>query len=218
MKLYIDVFIIGVATSWGPCVSFCAPILFPYIAATQRGWLEGLKVTLAFSLARIIPYIILSLISATLGQYLIARFYQTRPGLIIYIAAGIFIALLGALIVLGKSESLHFCLPFKKINARGIKEMALLGIIVGFAPCVPLLGLLAYIAFNAHNALHGASLGLIFGLGALISPLILLGSTAGAAAAFLSKRPLLYKIVSRSCGVILIYFATSMMIRALRAI
>jgi len=118
LKIYIDVFIMGVATSWGACLFFCAPILIPYIAATQKGWLAGLKVSLAFSLARIIPYIILSLISATLGQYLIRRFYESRPGLVIYIAAGAFISLLGILIVIGKSERLHLCLPFKKTARR----------------------------------------------------------------------------------------------------
>ncbi|GAG71639.1 unnamed protein product, partial [marine sediment metagenome] len=39
MKIYVDVFIMGVATSWGACLFFCAPILIPYIAATQKGWL-----------------------------------------------------------------------------------------------------------------------------------------------------------------------------------
>lgn len=218
MKLYIDVFIMGVATSWGPCVSFCAPILIPYIAATQKGWLAGLKVTLAFSLARIIPYVILSLISATLGQYLIRRFYESRPGLIIYVAAGAFISLLGILIVIGKSGQMQLCLPFKKISAQGPKEMILLGLMVGFAPCLPLLGLLTYIAFNARDFLHGASLGLAFGLGTLISPLILLGPLAGAGAVFLFKRPLVYKIAGRACGLLLLYFGTSIIIGALRAL
>ncbi|MBU3933184.1 MAG: sulfite exporter TauE/SafE family protein [Candidatus Omnitrophica bacterium] len=219
MKIYVDVFIMGVATSWGPCVSFCAPILIPYIAATQKGWLAGLKVSLAFSLARIIPYVILSLISATLGQCLIRRFYESPPGSIIYIAAGAFISLLGILIVTGKN---CHCEPKGRSNLKkswrsrgGPKEMILLGIMVGFAPCLPLLGLLTYIAFNARDFLHGASLGLAFGLGTLISPLILFGPLAGASAAFLFKRSLVYKIVGRACGLILLYFGIGMIIRVL---
>ena len=219
MKVYIDLFITGVALSWGPCLSFCAPILVPYIAGTQKGWLNGLKVSLAFSLARVISYVSLSLISAIIGQYLIRRFYQTRAGSIIYLAAGVFVALLGIIIVIGKSPHLHFCAPLKKIGSRsGIKEMALLGIMVGLAPCLPLFGVLTYIAFNSQNFLHGAFLGLAFGLGTLISPLILIGPLAGGISMFLLKKPLVYKIFSYLCGLILIYLGIGMAIRVLSTI
>jgi len=221
LKLYIDVFVMGLFTSWGACVGFCAPILIPYIAATQKGWLPAFKISVAFSLARIISYVILSLVSATLGQYLIRNFYEGGRGLIIYIAAGSFVVLLGILIFIGKRG---FCLPFKKIDKNesakkgGVKEMMCLGFMIGFAPCLPLLGLLTYIAFNAENVLHGAFLGLSFGAGTFISPLILLGPLAGAGAAALFKKPLVYKIFRCICGLILIYFGTGMIIRALSAI
>lgn len=212
-------FITGVALSWGPCLSFCAPILLPYIAATQKGWLGGLKISLTFSLARIVPYVILSLISATLGQFLIRRFYESQQGLVIYIVVGVFISLLGIIIVIGRSAHLHFCLPFKKIDSEtGVKEMILLGLMVGFAPCLPLLGVLAYIAFNSQNFLQGVFLGLTFGAGTLISPLILFGLLTGETARLLLKRPLVYKIFSRICGLILMYLGISMVIRALRVI
>lgn len=136
--------------SWGPCLSFCAPILLPYIAGTQKGWLAGLKVSLAFSLARIVPYIILSLISATFGSYLISRFYQGRAATVIYLAAGAFITLLGILIVAGKTLRLPFCQPAKRAGAEGVRQMVLLGLMLGFSPCIPLLGLLTYIAFNSR--------------------------------------------------------------------
>lgn len=219
MKIYIDLFVTGVALSWGPCLSFCAPILVPYIAGTQKNWLSGLKVSLAFSLARVISYTTLSLISATLGQYLIRGFYQTRGGSIIYLAAGVFVALLGIIIVIGKSPHLHFCAALKRIGSKaGIKEMILLGIIVGFAPCLPLFGVLTYIAFNSENFLHGAFLGLAFGMGTLISPLILIGPLAGGIPMFLLKKPLVYKIFGYICGLILIYLGIGMAIRVLPAI
>ncbi len=213
MKLYIDVFILGATLSWGPCLSFCAPILLPYIGATQKGWLAGLKVSLAFSLARIVPYVILSLVSATLGQYLIQRFYQADAGSIIYTAAGAFIAFLGIIILLGKSAHLHICPPVKKIGAQGVQEMIVLGLLVGFAPCLPLIGLLTYIAFNVPNFLQGMLLGLTFGVGTLISPLVLCAPLVGAGANLLLKKPLLYKIFSRLCGLILLYFGIGMILR-----
>lgn len=214
MKICIDLFLTGLALGWGPCLSFCAPILVPYIAGTQKNWLAGLKISLTFSLARIIPYVVLSLISAKLGQYLVRRFYQTQAGSIIYSAAAVFVLLLGVIVVLGKSGHLPFCGAFKRLNLQGgIGEMILFGIVVGFAPCLPLFGVLTYIAFNAQNLLHGAILGLVFGIGTLISPLILLGPAAGGIAQFLQYRPLVYKILSRACGAILIYIAVGMLIR-----
>lgn len=218
MKIYIDVFILGVTLGWGPCLSFCSPILIPYIAGTQKGWWAGLRTSLGFSLARIIPYVILSLISATLGQYLINRLYQTPLGTGAAVAAGVFVLLLGILIVLEKPQPFHFCPAGKRIGADGFKEAILLGLLVGFAPCIPLLGLLTYIAFNSVNFLHGASLGLVFGLGTLISPLILLGPLAGQTGSLLLKKPLVYKIFTRICGIVLIYFGTGLLIRSWRLI
>lgn len=216
MKIYIDLFIIGVLLSWGPCFSFCAPLTLPYIAATQRGWRQGLKLSLVFSLARIVPYVILSIISAILGQYLISNFYEGQAKTVIYLVVGAFISLLGIIILIGKSPYLHLCAPVKRSGPGGVKEMALLGLLVGFAPCLPLLGVLAYIAFHAQGFLQGVLLGLTFGAGTLVSPLILCGSLAGAISTFLQKRPLVYKIFSRACGVILVYFGIDMIIRALR--
>ena len=216
MKIYIDLFVIGVVLSWGPCFSFCAPLTLPFIAATQKGWREGLKLSLVFSLARIVPYLVLSLISASIGRYIIQNFYQGQAKLIIYITTGTFISLLGVIILIGKSPYLHLCPPAKKVDKGGAKEMVLLGLLVGFAPCLPLLAVLAYIALYAQNLLQGAFLGLSFGLGTLISPLILAGTLAGGVSLILLKKPLVYKIFSRGCGLILMYFGIEMIIRVLR--
>ena len=170
---------------------------------------------MAFSLARIVPYVILSIISVGIGQYLINRFYQTRESLLINFATGAFIVLLGTVIVIGKSPHLNFCAPLiKKIGSeKGTWQMVALGLLIGFAPCLPLLGVLAYIAFNAHNLAHGALLGLVFGIGTLVSPLILIGPLAGGFPQLLEKRPLVYKIFSRACGLILVYLGMGMIFR-----
>lgn len=211
MKIYIDLFVSGVSLSWGPCLAFCAPILIPYIAGTQKGWLPGLKLTLTFSLSRIIPYAILSAIAAGVGQFLIASFYQTKQGMLFYLAAGALITFLGLMILLGKTPHLKFCARLQKFGcAIGIKEIALLGIMVGFAPCLPLLAVLAYTGFHAQNILHGLFLGLIFGLGTLFSPLILIGPAAGSIPQLIWKKPLAYKIFARICGLVLVYLGLSM--------
>jgi sulfite exporter TauE/SafE len=211
-------FITGVGLSWGPCLTFCAPILLPYIAGTQKGWLGGLKASVVFSLARIIPYVILSVISAGVGQYLVHRFYETRESLFINLATGTLICILGIIIVIGKSPHIKFCAPLiRKIGSeKNIWQMTALGLMIGFAPCLPLFGVLTYIAFNADNVLHGALLGLVFGIGTLVSPLILIGPLAGGIPQLLQKRPSIYKIFSRICGLILLYLGIGMLINVLR--
>lgn len=56
--------------------------------------------------------------------------------------------------------------------------MVLLGLVVGVSPCLPLLGVLTEIMFIADKFYQGWLLGLAFGLGTLISPLLVLGTLA----------------------------------------
>jgi len=214
VRIYIDVFVMGITLSWGPCLFFCAPILVPYIAATQKGWFKGFRATLTFSLSRIVPYVILSIISATVGQYLIRNFYGSKAGLIIHILASSFVCLLGMIILIGKSPHLHICQSLSKhIHLEGTKGMILLGFLVGISPCIPLFGVLTYIAFASKNFLDGILLGLIFGAGTLISPLILFGSLAGGIPLFLLKKPLIYKTFRYICGLMLVYLGIGMMVK-----
>ncbi|MBN3038208.1 MAG: sulfite exporter TauE/SafE family protein [Candidatus Omnitrophica bacterium] len=220
MKIYFDLFITGVALSWGPCLSFCAPVLLPYIAGTQKGWLGGLKATVVFSLARIIPYIILSVISVSIGQYLIKRFYQTQESLIIQLCTSVFIVFLGLMIIIGRAPHFNFCAAFlKKFNSgNGLWQMAVLGFLIGSAPCVPLFGVLLYITFNAQSLSQGALFGLVFGIGTLVSPLMLIGPLAAGLPQILKDRPAVYMMFSRICGLILMYLGINMLIAVLRII
>lgn len=215
MKLYIELLLTGVALGWGPCFSLCAPLAVPYILATQKNWRGGLTLSLAFSLARIIPYIIFGSISATVGQYLVRRFYEGQAKIITSIAVGVFICLLGVLILIGKSPYLHLCPAVKKAGPGGVKEMFALGLLLGLAPCLPLLAVLAYIAMHADSLIQGALSGLSFGLGTLISPLVLCGPLAGGLALVLQKKPMVYNIFSRLCGLMLMYLGIGMIIKTL---
>lgn len=216
VKIYIDLFITGITLGWGPCLSFCTPLVLPYVAATQKGWLSGLKATLVFSFSRIISYMLLSSASVILGQHLVRNFYESERGSIVYIFASVFILLLGAVILIGKYPRPHICrFLTKHIGPQSIKGMIFLGILVGMLPCLPLLGVLTYIAFTSQNVFDGMLSGLIFGIGTLISPLVLLGAFAGEFSSFLSKRPLIYRIFSRLCGLILMYLGIEMAIRIL---
>jgi len=218
LRIYINLLLTGIALSWGPCFSFCAPIIFPYIAGTQKKWHGGLALGIIFSLARVVSYVTLSLISAGLGHYLIRSFYQNQQAQIIYIAVGAFIVILGILVLAGKSLHQCFHSAAKGSGLKGVGEIIFLGIIVGFAPCLPLFGVLAYIAVQAKGLLHGGLLGLSFGIGTLLSPLIILAPVAAHIPNLLAKRPIIGKIFSRICGLILIYLGLEMLIRSLHIV
>lgn len=184
----------------------------------RRG--KGFKAGLAFSLARIISYVILSLLSAGFGRCVISKAYEGYAGAVVDGIMGL--CLVGLGIVIFSKQSLHFwgC-PSAKINpaaggaSGGKKGLFLLGLLTGFAPCVPMLGLLVYIAVKAENWLQGALFGLAFGIGTLISPLCLFASLSGGVAGFLGKKPRVDKVISGLCGLILLYFGVGMVMRVL---
>jgi sulfite exporter TauE/SafE len=55
IKLVIAGFVMG----WGPCLTYTAPLLLPYIGATTTTWQDGLKVGVVFSIGRLLALAIL---------------------------------------------------------------------------------------------------------------------------------------------------------------
>jgi sulfite exporter TauE/SafE len=55
IKLAIAGFVMG----WGPCLTYTAPLLLPYIGATTTKWQDGLKVGVVFSIGRLLALAIL---------------------------------------------------------------------------------------------------------------------------------------------------------------
>lgn len=217
MKVSTDIFIMGIILGWGPCLSFCAPIIFPYIMATQSRWLKGLKSVIVFSLSRIISYIILALIATAFGQLVISKFYESKMGENIYLIIGLFILSIGIILLLGKSPNLKFCQILHKYTTSGsLKSLIIFGLLIGFSPCIPLLGILAYITLVSKNILYGGFLGLCFGLGTLLSPLIPLGILSGGLPKLLFRREKFLDIFNRICGIFLIYLGFQLVIKVLK--
>ena len=211
MSTAIELFIIGITVSFGPCLAFCSPVILPYIAATRRGWRDGLIVILIFSFTRLIAYCLLGLLAGLFGSLLAQRFHQF--GYLVFLVGGMFISLLGLLIILGKEPGHHLCQALRKqVVDNRIKGPVMLGLIVGILPCLPLLGVLAYIALEAQNLWHGAFYGLAFGMGKFISPLIPLGVLASALPAGLIKNHRIYGFFSRLCGFILFLIGVNLVV------
>lgn len=214
MRVSTDIFIMGIMLGWGPCLSFCAPIISPYIAATQSGWFKGLKCVILFSLSRILSYIILSLIATAFGQIVIKRFYESKVGENLYLIVGFFVLFLGIILLLGKSPRLRFCSMFSKfITSQSLKSFIILGFLIGFSPCISLLSVLAYISLVSKDLLYSAFLGLCFGLGTALSPLIPLGVLFGWLPKLIFRRDKFLDIFNRICGLFLIYLGSQIVLR-----
>lgn len=202
MSTAIELFIIGITVSFGSCLAFCSPMILPYIAATRRGWKEGLVAILTFSFTRLITYCLLGLLAGLFGRLLTERLHQFDY--LIFLGGGLFITLLGLLIILGKEPHHHLCQVLRRHAVdSSVNGPIMLGLFVGILPCLPLLGVLAYIALRTQNLWQGAFYGLAFGMGKFISPLIPLGVLASALPERLIKNHRIYGLFSRLCGVIL---------------
>ena len=82
--------------------------------------------------------------------------------------------------------------------------MIAIGILIGFAPCLPLYGALGYIAAMSPNVLMGLAGGVSFGLGTVISPLIPLGLFSGLVSEKMLKNEKVFLALRIISGLILL--------------
>ena len=207
----MELFIIGITASFGPCLAFCSPVILPYIAATKQGWKEGLVAILIFSFARLITYALLGLMAGLLGNLLAEQLCRFNH--LVFLGGGILVSFLGVLILFGKEPQHRLCQVLRRqVIDDSIKGPAMLGITVGILPCLPLLGVLTYIALQMQNLWQGAFYGLAFGIGKLISPLIPLGILASTVPIMVIKSHRVYSFFSRLCGFLLFLMGVNLVV------
>ena len=160
------VLVVGFMYGFGPCTVFCAPIITPIILSSAKSARDGLVQYFSFKAGKILVYTLLGLLMGYLGSSIS---YRLPPEFF-----GGFLILMGILILLKKMPK--FCHLFSKTTSR--HTMFISGIIIGFVPCPPLLATLA-IATMSQSAIIGALIGFFFGLGGLLSPLLLISLFAG---------------------------------------
>jgi sulfite exporter TauE/SafE len=215
MSPAIELFVIGITGSFGPCLAFCSPVILPYIAATRHSWREGLRTTLLFLFTRLVAYVLLGLLAGWSGRLLTVWLHQFDY--LIFLGGGIFISFLGLLIIFGKEPGHRLCQTLRRqVVDNSIKGPILLGFTVGILPCLPLLGVLAYIALKTQNIWQGAFYGFAFGVGKFISPLVPFGVLASTLPAGLIKSHKVYLFFTRLCGFILSLIGINLLIASWR--
>lgn len=218
MSVPVELFMTGLALGASQCLISCAPMLVIYVAGTSEGWQEGIKATIIFSLSRLATYVLLGLFAGFAGMFVVDVLHDEGLTSYIWIGAGVFVSVLGILMLIGKEPGLHLCqILIRHTIRKSAVSMALLGFTISIAsPCTPFLGVLTYIACTAKNPFTGAFYAFCFGSGtALITPLVVVGAVAGTLPRLLFKTPGLLQLFRRSCGLLLLLFGVRLIISAL---
>ncbi len=204
----------GLLMGWGPCLLFCGPIILPYIAGTKTNWQSGLKITVIFSLARLLAVALLGLL-ITITFRTIDHFFSSQ---VIYFLTAIFIIIIGMEIFFRSSQK-PLCRILKHhLEKKSSRSILLLGLLIGLSPCAPLIAIFTYIGCIAKNAFEGLLYAFSFGIGTFFSPLLLLGTLASALPSKLIRSPKALKIFRYLCGAILIIFGINLFLRGLKVL
>lgn len=204
LRISISLFLSGVLLGLGPCLASCGPLLVSYIAASAKGFKQAFWAWFVFSLARVFVYCILGVLAGIFGQFFISHIYPLHIGKYISFAGGVFILIIGLLVFLGKAPDLRICSALnEKFIKNDVKSIFLFGVIVGVSPCAPLIGIFATMGLMSRNILDGVIFGLSFGVGTMVSPLLILAVLAGSIEKFLLNQKARI-IFNRICGIVII--------------
>ena len=171
MSFILEALTLGILYGLGPCTIFCAPVMVPLAMSFSKDGKDGLRHTLIFSFGRVISYAILGGLSGFAGTAL--------SGVVSKEIVGGFIISIGVLVFLRRYPKK--CSFIKRFKGRHASFSS--GIMLGLSPCYPLIGLLSLAALSG-NPITGLLMGLVFGLGTTVTPLLLLGFFAGKWAKF----------------------------------
>lgn len=183
-KIIIELFVLGVVSSYSFCAVKCLPAILLYIPAVNRTPLKNFFTALSFLLTRTIIYSIYGSLAAIMGIYITQQFNIHHN--IFNNFAGIIIIVVGLFIII-KGYSVKCCYNKNKftdkfnhiLKTSPVLGASFLGVANSLVPCPPLLVVLTFIAVNSENILSGFIFGTAFGTGKIISPILILAPCIG---------------------------------------
>lgn len=204
----------GFTMGWGPCLTYTAPLLLPYIGATKRGWRDGLKVALVFSLGRLVALAILGGL-ATVAFAFINQFFPPHRSAWLYLVSALFMITVGVLIILGKGSRIGI---WKSVLEKGTASIFLFGLLMGIAPCVPYVAILTYIACAADGViLRGVLYAALFAAGTAVAPVVL-GIVMAIVPHKVLKSDRLMRVFQVGCGAALVLFGLELIYNVLNLV
>lgn len=177
------VWFLGVSMGLTACTVTCLPFMGTWALGRASGQREALLHTGVFLAGRVTTYTVLAALAGFAGLGLAKAMGGTWGNAVIggtSILAGLWLLAKPAGKVCGAvSPSPTFVAPVR-IHRRKADSLPplFLGAALSLTPCTPLASLLA-LAASAGNAAQGAAYGLAFGLGAAMTPILVLVPLAG---------------------------------------
>lgn len=176
------VWLLGVSMGLTACTVTCLPFIGTWALGRASSQREALLHTAVFLAGRVTTYTVLAAIAGTAGLGLA----QALGGNWGNLAIGTTSILAGLWLLVGPAgKSCHAVPPaptfapvtFHRKQADSLPPL-FLGAALSLTPCTPLASLLA-LAAQAESIAQGASFGLAFGLGAAMTPILVLVPLAG---------------------------------------
>ncbi len=177
----LSVWLLGVSMGMTACTVTCLPFMGTWALGRASGTVEAFVHMGTFLAGRIVTYALLGALTAAAGRGLAAAL---GGGMGNFIIGSVSVAA-GCWLLLRPGRS---CRPTSAVAAplrferqarrRDALPPLFLGAALSLTPCTPLASLLALSA-NAGAAAQGAAYGLLFGLGAAITPILVLVPLAG---------------------------------------
>lgn len=210
----LKLFFTGLTAGAGPCLLSCMPVFLPLLAATAGKTAQGLVATIMFAAGRLTAYLTLGFLAGWSIRILDKLTGSATVPMIINIVAAVFIIVLGVFIIAGRDISLPFCRRFYKYFIdKNYQSMFILGILLGIAPCLPLIGVLTYIAVKASSPWQGLWYAGSFGIGNVLSLLLLGGFSARILARGKQTAGQGQKIMIKACGIFLVVWGILLMLK-----
>jgi cytochrome c-type biogenesis protein len=197
------------------CTLTCSPFIASYIIGSDRGTRRGVWLSIIFNGGRVITYGVLGLAVGMAGGAFLVEGVYALWGAILF---GIAVALIGVWIAVRRRPGSVTCACagkaswaqrlWHRIEPRegdgGELSAAGMGLLIGLVPCPPLIALLVFAA-AVGSAGTGLVLGLLFGIGTVISPIIIIAGAAGWFSDRIAKEaPAMRTGIRRVAGIMLV--------------
>lgn len=159
------VWLLGVSLGLTACTVTCLPFMGTWVLGRGGSQLHALRDTALFISGRIIAYALLGAIAGGAGMWLSEAMRGGTGNAVIGLAS------IAAGVWLLRGDKPHS--PCGAVRGAGSTPPLLMGFSLSLTPCAPLASLLAVCA-AAGSVRLGMANGMVFGLGAALTPLLIL--------------------------------------------
>lgn len=195
-------FLSGLILGSGPCIGFCGPFLLAYTVAHKASLRASVLSYMIFSVGRIVSYMAWGMVCALAAVYFQSGALAEYSKWVYFVFGG-FIIFLGLATAFGKNTAFQkICMAVHRGNVRNV---GVAGFLAGLAPCLPLLGILNYVAIVSKHPWEAVLFLFVFGLGTAVSPLALAIIFSGKVSEVLSRNEKVKYVIQYLSAAVLVF-------------